>query len=90
MKLNGKMVILAYADDIIILRDNKSEIIRTTESLINSSKMMSLSINEDKTKYLIMSRKVVNTSNFKVGLYCFEQVDNFKYLRININEKNSG
>lgn len=31
---------------------------------------------------------MVNKSNLKVGPYCFEQLDNFKYLEANINEKN--
>jgi len=48
MGLNGKTVILAYADDIIILGDTKNKIISTSESLIKSSKKMVLSINEDK------------------------------------------
>jgi len=84
MELNGKTVVLAYTDDIIILGDIKNEIINTTESLINSSKKMGLSINEDKTKYLIMSRNVVNKSNLRVRPYCLEQVNNFKYLGVNI------
>lgn len=41
------------------------------------------------TKYLIMSRRMVNKSNLTVGPYCFEQVDNFKFLGANINEKNN-
>lgn len=35
-----------------------------------------------------MSRHVVNTSNLRVEPYCFEQVDNFKYLIVNIDNKN--
>jgi hypothetical protein len=50
---------------------------------------MSLSINEKKSKYLIMSRKVVKKSNLKVGPYYFEHVENFKYPGANINEKNN-
>lgn len=36
-----------------------------------------------------MSRWVVNEFNLKVKPYCFEQVDNFKYLGVNINDKNN-
>jgi hypothetical protein len=88
MELNEKTVILAYADDIIILGDTKNEIISTTESLIKSSKNMGLSINENKTKYLIKFRKMLNKSDLKVLPYCFEQMDNFQYLEENINENN--
>lgn len=45
---------------------------------------MSLSINEDKTKYLVISKCVINKSNHKVESYYFEQVDDFKYLVANI------
>lgn len=38
---------LAYADDIIILGDTKNEIISTMENLINFSKKIGLSINEN-------------------------------------------
>lgn len=50
---------------------------------------MGLSINEDKTKYFIMSRNVVNKSNLKMGPCCFEQLDNFKYLGVYINDKDN-
>lgn len=69
MELNGRNVVLAYADIIIILGKIKNKIISTTENLINFSKKMGLSVlNEDKTKYLVMSRDVVNKSNCNVGL----------------------
>jgi len=32
---------------------------------------------------------VVNKFNLRVGPYCFEQVDNFKYLEVNVNDKNN-
>lgn len=73
MKLNGKTVILAYADDIILLENNKNKIISVAEGFINSSKNMGLSIlNGDKTKYLVLSRDAVNKSNLNVRPYCFE------------------
>lgn len=48
---------------------------------------MNLTINEEKTKYLIMSKHSINKIALKIGP--FEQVDEFKYLGININIKNN-
>lgn len=87
MEFNEKAFILAYVDDIIILGDAEIEIKSNTEKLINPDKKMSLALNEDKTKYLIMTRRARNKSHIRVGPYSFEQVGNFKYLGININCK---
>lgn len=45
---------------------------------------MSFSINEDKTKYLGMSKGVINKSNYKIESCYFEQVDDFKYELISL------
>lgn len=50
MELNGKNIMLAYADDIAILGDTKDDIVKVTEKLIESSHKMNLAINENKTK----------------------------------------
>jgi len=89
MELNDKNIMLAYADDIVILGDYKDDIVEVTEKLIESSHRMNLVINDNKTKYLVMSRHMVNTAAIKVGPYTYEQVDEFKYLGVNINSKNN-
>jgi sorting nexin-29 len=50
---------------------------------------MGLLVNEVKTKYMFMSRQVTPKNNIKVIGYSFEQVEEFKYLGVNINEKNN-
>jgi len=80
---------LAYADDIVILGDKESDIVKAAEKLIEASNRMNLTINEEKTKYLIMTRRSVDKTALKVGPYSFEQVDEFKYLGVNINTKNN-
>jgi sorting nexin-29 len=89
MELNGKNVMLAYAGDIVILGDKESDIVKAAEKLIEASNRMNLTINEEKTKYLIMTRRSVDKTALKVGPYSFEQVDEFKYLGVNINTKNN-
>lgn len=61
----------------------------TAKNLINYSKKIGLNINENNTKYMVMSRSIVNKTNLKVGSYYFEQVENFKYMEFNIIEKNN-
>lgn len=49
-----------------------------------TSKHMGLKINENKTKYMLMSRHPAPFHNLSVQPFSFE---NFKYLGININHK---
>jgi hypothetical protein len=58
MKLNGTQQLLAYADDVSLLRDNIDirTIKKNTETLIDASKEVGLEINEEKTKYMLLSR----------------------------------
>jgi hypothetical protein len=50
---------------------------------------MGLIVDREKTKYMVMSRQVTPKSNLKVYGYSFKQVKEFKYLVVNINEKNN-
>jgi hypothetical protein len=50
---------------------------------------MGLIVNEEKTKYMVISRQVTPKINLKIYGYSFEQVKEFKYLGVNINEKNN-
>lgn len=52
MEININYTILAYADDIIILGDMKLDIIISMANLMEVSKHMGLSINQEKTKYI--------------------------------------
>lgn len=65
--MNDKNVVLAYADDIVILGDTENDAVKATEKLIVSSHRMNLSINKNKTKYLVMIRRAVNKTVLQVG-----------------------
>jgi hypothetical protein len=45
LKLNGTHQLLAYADDVNLLRDNIDTIKKNTETLINASKEVGVEIN---------------------------------------------
>jgi hypothetical protein len=55
-KENGTHQLLAYADDVNLLGDNKDTIKKNTETLIDASKEGGLEINAEKTKYMLLSR----------------------------------
>jgi hypothetical protein len=55
LKLNGAHH-LAFADDVNLLVDNIDTINRNTETLIDASKEVGLEVNEEKTKYMLVSR----------------------------------
>lgn len=86
--LTGNGTLYAYAENIVILGDSQTEVEESTKKLIKSSKIMGLNINEDKTKYMVMSRRPRILQNISVDGYIFEQVEDFKYLGDNLNNRN--
>jgi hypothetical protein len=55
LKLNGIHQLLAYTDDVNLLRDNIDAIKKNTETVINASKEVGAEINAEKTKYMLLS-----------------------------------
>jgi hypothetical protein len=55
LKSNGTHQLLAYADDVNLLGDNIDTIKKNIETLIHASKEVSLEINVEKTKYMLLS-----------------------------------
>jgi len=80
---------LAYADDIAVMGETKEEVAQTTERLLKASMSLCLYVNENKTKYMVMSRTNLNINDLLVDNWKFEAVDNFKYLGVNVNNKNN-
>ncbi|KAL4083661.1 hypothetical protein QTP88_028977 [Uroleucon formosanum] len=83
-----KEIILAYADDIVILGNTRQDITQTMSNLVTASKRMGLCINEEKTKFMVLSRRREDQPNLQVDNFTFESVESFKYLGVNINNKN--
>lgn len=50
---------------------------------------MGLIIKENKKKYKFITRNLIVMQNFKVEHYSFKQVENCKYLGVNINQRNN-
>lgn len=89
MDVVGTHTLLAYADDIIFLVESKHDVEERARKLIKFSSNMGLVINGNKTKYMVMTRNTTTKGNLCIGDLSFEQVGDFKYLGVNINEKNN-
>jgi hypothetical protein len=76
LKLNGTHQLLAYADDVNLLRDNIDTIKKNTETLIDASKEVGLEINLVITKYMLLSRhqNVGQNWDIKIAKRSFENV----------------
>jgi len=85
--------ILAYADVIILIGKNEVEIRKLFVEMENIARKLGLQVNREKTKYMIVERKNSLKQNkighFKIKIYKFERVENFKYFGVIISEDNS-
>jgi hypothetical protein len=90
LKLNGTHQLLAYADDVNLLRDNIDTIKKNTETLIDASKEVGLEINVEKTKYMLLSshKDVGQKRDIKIADSSFENVSQFKYLGTTATNQN--
>ncbi|KAL4082425.1 hypothetical protein QTP88_021321 [Uroleucon formosanum] len=88
MELLSNSTLLAYADDIVIIGSTRQDVAIRTNDLLKAAKPMGLEVNQDKTKYLVMTRGTRDISDLVVENYTFQQVENFKYLGANINQYN--
>jgi hypothetical protein len=87
-ELNGTHQLLAYGDDVNIVRENK-DINKNMESL-DARKEVGLEVNPEKTKYMLISRsqKRGQKHSIKTLNWSFEDVAKFKYFRTTLTDQN--
>jgi len=56
-----QMNILTYADDIVLIGKNETEITKLFVEMENTARMLGLQTNQEKTKYMIPERKTFKT-----------------------------
>jgi hypothetical protein len=78
-----------YADD-MNLRGGNIDTMKKKQSLIDASKEVGLEINVEKTKYVLLSRhqNVSQSRDTKIANRSFENVSQFKYLRVTLPNQN--
>lgn len=89
IEINKNRTLLA--DDLIILDDMKRDTINSISNLMEVCKHIWLSINQEKINYMLMTREVRDVEDESalevIGIF-FQQVQDFKYLGVNINNRN--
>jgi len=81
--------ISAYADDIIIIERTKQVTMDTFTKLKNEASKFGLLINENKTKYMMCTRKQHKENKLEIDNMSFESVHPFKYLGSTVNQNNT-
>jgi hypothetical protein len=85
--MNGIHQLLAYSEDVNLLRDNIDTIRKNTETLIDASKEVGLEINIENTKY-ISRYNVCQNRDIEIANRSFENVSQFKYLVTTVTNRN--
>ena len=91
LKLSGTHQLLAYADDVNILGGREHTVKENVEALVIAAKENGPELNDDKTKYMIISqdKNAVRSHSMKIDNSSIERVEEFKYWRRTLTNQNS-
>jgi hypothetical protein len=88
--LNGTHQLLVYTHDVNPLGNNIDTIKKNTETLIDPTKEVSLEVNTEKTKNMLLSHHQNTGQNhdIKTANRGFENVAQFRYRRLTVTNQN--
>jgi hypothetical protein len=89
-KVQENMVGLVYTDDVNLLGDNIHTTKKNTENLIDASKEVSLNVNAEKSKYMLLShhQNAQQNHDIKIANSSSENVAKVKYLGTRATNQN--
>jgi len=82
MEIIGPYTLLVYADDTIILGESRNDIEESAKKIMKSSCNVELVINENKTKYMVITRCANVKDNLCSEGLTSEQVEDLNYLGV--------
>jgi hypothetical protein len=90
MPLDGTHHLLAYADDVNIMKENIGSIKKNTEALLDACKEVGLAVNPEKIKYILMphTQKMGQKHSKNIANRSFEDVGKFIYFRTALTDQN--
>jgi hypothetical protein len=93
LKLKGTHQLPVYGDDVTVLGGSIHATKKNTEALVVTSKKIGPEVNDEKTKYMVMSpdQNAGQNHNIKIRVdnKSFERVVQFKYLATTLANRNS-
>jgi hypothetical protein len=80
---------LVYADDVNLMGENIVTMKKKTETVLDTSKEVSLEVNPEKTKHMLMShyQKVGPKRSIRLPNRFFEDMEKFKYLGTTLTDQ---
>ena len=89
LNLSGKYQLMVYAD-VNILGRSVHAVKENAEALVVASKEIGLEVNDDKTKYMVMSQdqNAGQSHIIKIDNISFERVEEFRYMGTTLTHQN--
>ena len=81
-----KLYKISYADDTVIMAESEKELNDTLNKIKSNLQKWSIEINPKKTKCMVVTDNVTQKIDIQIGDDKLEQVSNFQYLGLWINE----